>query len=103
MNNDVWLWHRELGHASVHTIAKLSRKDLVKGLPKIKIEKDFVCDACVREKHSKSSFQRKNLIFTTRPLEPLHMDLFGPVGFLMQQNIKNYSGRHVTQQETTPN
>ena len=37
-----------------------------------------MCDACVKGKHQKSSFQSKNLISTTRPLELLHMDLFGP-------------------------
>ena len=53
VNNDVWLWHRRLGHASMHAISKLSRKDLVKGLLKIKFNKDLVCKACIKGKHSK--------------------------------------------------
>ena len=28
-----WLWHRRLGHTSMHTIEKLSKLDLVRGLP----------------------------------------------------------------------
>ena len=40
------LWHRRLGHASIHTIAKLISKDLVKGLPKFNINFDHVCRAC---------------------------------------------------------
>ena len=40
------LWHRRLGYASIHTIAKLISKDLVKGLPKFKIDLDYVCEAC---------------------------------------------------------
>ena len=62
----------------MHTIPKFSRKDLVKGLPKIKFEKDLVCDACVKGNHSKSSFQSKNLISTIRTLEFLLIDLLGP-------------------------
>ena len=78
VNDDTWLWHRRLGHVSMHTISKLSKKNLVKGLPKLTYKKDLLCDACVKGKHQKSSFQSKNLISTTRPLELLHMDLFGP-------------------------
>ena len=39
------LWHRRLGHASMHTIAKLMSKDLVKGLPKFNVYFDHVCEA----------------------------------------------------------
>ena len=35
VNDDTWLRHRRLGHASMHTISKLSKKNLVKGLPKL--------------------------------------------------------------------
>ena len=41
-----WLWNRRLGHASTHTISKLIKRDLVKGLPKIGFEKNRVCEAC---------------------------------------------------------
>ena len=77
VNDDTWLWHRRLGHASMHTISKFSKKNLVKGLPKLAYQKDLICDAYVKGKHQKSSFQSKNLISTTRPLKLLHMDLFG--------------------------
>ena len=45
-NKDSWLWHRKLGHASMDTISKLIRKDIVKGLPKIDFSKDKICQAC---------------------------------------------------------
>ena len=35
-NDSSWLWHRRLAHASMDLISKLCRKDLVKGLPKLK-------------------------------------------------------------------
>ena len=78
VNDDTWLWHRRVRHVSMHTISKLSKKNLVKGLSKLAYQKDLMCDACVKRKDQKSSFQSKNLISTTRPLELLHMDLFGP-------------------------
>jgi len=51
---------------------------LVEGLPKFKFEKDGICEACQRGKQTKVSFKPKNCISTERPLELLHMDLFGP-------------------------
>jgi len=48
------------------------------GLPKLKFEKDKVCEACQKGKQTKSSFKQKHFVSTTKPLEMLHMDLFGP-------------------------
>ncbi|XP_070019975.1 uncharacterized protein [Nicotiana sylvestris] len=39
MIDDPWVWHRKLGHASMHTIQKLSKHDLVIGLPKLDFQK----------------------------------------------------------------
>jgi len=57
---------------------QLNRKQLVKGLPKLKFEKDRVCEACQKGKQTKISFKSKNVASTKRPLEMLHTDLFGP-------------------------
>lgn len=77
--NDIsWLWHRKLGHASMDTISKLVKRDSVIGLPKLKFEKNKICEACQYGKQSRSSFKSINCVTTTRPLELLHMDLFGP-------------------------
>ena len=51
---------------------------MVIGLPKIHFEKDKLCDACQKGKQTKISFQPKNIVSTSRPLQLLHMDLFGP-------------------------
>ena len=55
----------------------LCKNELVIGLPKLKFNKDKPCDACQKEKQSKSSVKLKNIVFTSRPLELIHMDLFG--------------------------
>nr|GFA05436.1 retrovirus-related Pol polyprotein from transposon TNT 1-94 [Tanacetum cinerariifolium] len=37
--NKSWLWHRHLNHLNFDTINDLARKDLVRGLPRLKFEK----------------------------------------------------------------
>ena len=78
INDNGWLWHRRLGHASLDLLAKLSSKDLVIGLPKAPYIKDKLCHACQLGKQTKISFKSKNIISTTRCLELIHMDLVGP-------------------------
>ena len=51
---------------------------MVRGIPNIKFDKDLICDACQLGKQVKSSFKLKDGISTKRPLEMLHIDLFGP-------------------------
>jgi predicted SAM-dependent methyltransferase len=57
---------------------KLNKNDLVKGLPKTKFVKDKICHACQLGKQHKTSFPKKKYISTSRPLQLLHIDLFGP-------------------------
>nr|GEV37819.1 uncharacterized mitochondrial protein AtMg00810-like [Tanacetum cinerariifolium] len=40
-----WLWHRRLNHLNFSTINNLARKDLLRGLPRLKFEKDHLCSA----------------------------------------------------------
>ena len=79
VSNEIqWLWHKRLGHVNFKIISKLSKNDLVRGLPRIPYKKDHLCDACQRGKQIKSSFKAKDIVSTKRPLELLHLDLFGP-------------------------
>ncbi|KAH9728331.1 Integrase catalytic domain-containing protein [Citrus sinensis] len=78
LHDDGWLWHRRLGHASMDLISKIVKNDLVKGLPKINFQKDRTCEACQFRKQIKTSFKSKNHVSTSKPLQLLHIDLFGP-------------------------
>ncbi|GKF04352.1 retrovirus-related pol polyprotein from transposon TNT 1-94, partial [Tanacetum coccineum] len=71
------LWPRRLGHANIRLIQSLASKELVRNLPKIKFDQHF-CDACKIGKQAHASHKAKNMVSTTRCLELLHMDLFGP-------------------------
>ena len=82
LNDDAWLWHRRLGHASIKLISQISSKELIRGIPNIKFVKDNVCNACQLGKQIKGSFKSKNQISTSRPLQLIHMDLFGLIAIL---------------------
>ncbi|CAJ2654631.1 unnamed protein product [Trifolium pratense] len=79
LSEEKWIWHKRLGHANWRLISKLSKLDLVRGLPKIKYHSNTLCGSCQKGKITKSSFKPKNIVSTSRPLELLHIDLFGPV------------------------
>ena len=48
-------------------------------IPKIKFNKDKICSACQMGKQIRSTFKSKGNIQSSRFLELLHMDLFGPI------------------------
>ncbi|GJY57792.1 retrovirus-related pol polyprotein from transposon TNT 1-94 [Tanacetum coccineum] len=52
-------------------------KELVRNLPKLKFDQHFY-DACKMGKQAYASHKAKKIVSTTRCLELLHMDLFGP-------------------------
>ncbi|GJY61999.1 retrovirus-related pol polyprotein from transposon TNT 1-94 [Tanacetum coccineum] len=83
------LWHRRLGHANMRLIQSLASKELVRNLPKFKFDQHF-CDACKMGKQAHASHKAKNIVSTTRCLELLHMDLFGPSA------VRSYGGNRYT-------
>ncbi|GKD59873.1 retrovirus-related pol polyprotein from transposon TNT 1-94 [Tanacetum coccineum] len=83
------LWHRRLGHANMRLIQSLASKELVRNLPKLKFDQHF-CDACKIGKQAHASHKAKNIVSTTRCLELLHMDLFGPSA------VQSYGGNRYT-------
>ena len=64
------------------TLSKFVKNDLVIELPKFTFNKDKIYDTCQFGKQARNSFKSKNLVFTSRPLELLHIDLFGPMNVL---------------------
>lgn len=57
----------------------MSKHELVIGLPKTDFSKDKICSACQLGKQVRSSFKNKGCNSSSRSLELLHMDLFGPI------------------------
>ncbi|GKA68849.1 retrovirus-related pol polyprotein from transposon TNT 1-94 [Tanacetum coccineum] len=77
--NKSWLWHRRLNHLNFGTINDLARKDLVRGLPRLKFEKDHICSACQLGKSTKYTHKPKTENTIMDVLHTLHMDLCGPM------------------------
>jgi len=77
INEDYWLWHRQLVHVSFDHLSCIDSKEALKGIPKLRFKNDRICDACQLEKQIKSSFKSIKNIMTSCPLELIHMDLFG--------------------------
>ncbi|GKD74683.1 retrovirus-related pol polyprotein from transposon TNT 1-94 [Tanacetum coccineum] len=73
--NKSWLWHRRLNHLNFGTINDLARKDLVRGLPRLKFEKDHLCSACQLEKNKNHTHKPKTKNTNLEVLNTLHMDL----------------------------
>nr|GEX23276.1 retrovirus-related Pol polyprotein from transposon TNT 1-94 [Tanacetum cinerariifolium] len=89
INENSMLWHRRLGHANMCFIQSLASKELVRNLPKLKFDQ-HLCDACKIGKQAHANHKAKNIVSTTRCLELLHMDLFGPSA------LRSYRGNRYT-------
>ena len=77
-HGDGWLWHRRLGHVNMRNLKQLLKGEHIVGLTNVFFEKDRVCSACVAGKQLGKRHPTKSIITTSRPLELLHLDLFGP-------------------------
>nr|GEU69803.1 retrovirus-related Pol polyprotein from transposon TNT 1-94 [Tanacetum cinerariifolium] len=74
-----WLWHHRLSHLKFGVINHLARHGLVRGLPKLKFEKDHICLACAMGKSKNKSYKPKFKDINQEKLYLLHMDLCGPM------------------------
>jgi hypothetical protein len=76
------LWRRRLAHDGMRNLYKLQNEGHILGLPNIVFEKDRPCGACQARKQVGAPHHTKNIMTSTRPLEMLHMDLFGPIAYI---------------------
>ncbi|GKF63591.1 hypothetical protein Tco_0187039, partial [Tanacetum coccineum] len=67
----------------------IASKELVRNLPKLRFDQHF-CDAYKIGKQAHVSHKAKNIVSTTRCLEILYMDLFGPSA------VRSYRGNRYT-------
>ncbi|GJU19763.1 retrovirus-related pol polyprotein from transposon TNT 1-94 [Tanacetum coccineum] len=82
-----WLWHRRLSHLNFDYITPLAKHGVVRGLPKLKYQKDHLCSACALGKSKKHSHRPKAEDSIQEKLYLLHMDLYGPM------RIQSINGR----------
>jgi hypothetical protein len=77
-----WLWHHRLAHVGTRNLHKLQKGGHILGLMNIAFEKDRPCGACQAGKQVGAQHHAKNTMITTRPLEMLHMNLFGHIAYI---------------------
>jgi hypothetical protein len=77
-----WLWHRRLAHVDMMNLHKLQKEGHILGVMNVAFEKDKPCGACQAGKQVGASHHIKNIMIITRPLEMLHMDLFGTIAYI---------------------
>nr|GFA51215.1 putative ribonuclease H-like domain-containing protein [Tanacetum cinerariifolium] len=82
-------WYRRLGHVNFKNLNKLVKGNLVRCLPSKIFENDHTCVACRKGKQHKASCKAKTVSSVNKPLQILHMDLFGPTS-VRSINHKTY-------------
>ncbi|GJT79923.1 retrovirus-related pol polyprotein from transposon TNT 1-94 [Tanacetum coccineum] len=82
-----WLWHQHLSRLNFATINNLVKNNLVRGLPKMKFEKDHLCSTCEQGKIHQKHHKSKTDFASNKPLYLLHMDLYGPM------RVKSINGK----------
>jgi hypothetical protein len=82
MTNMGWLWHHRLAHVGMKNLHKLLKRERILGLTNLHFEKGRICIACQAGKQVGAQHPHKNIMTIERPLELLHMDLFGPIAYI---------------------
>jgi hypothetical protein len=77
-----WLWHHRLAHVGMKNLHKLLKGEHILGLTNVHFEKYMICSAFQARKQVGVHHPHKNIMTTDRPLELLHMDLFGPIAYI---------------------
>jgi hypothetical protein len=78
-----WLWHRRLALIEMRNLAKCQKDEYILGLTNVHFEKDRICSACQAEKQVGVPHPPKSIMTTTQSLELIHVDLFGPIVYLI--------------------
>ncbi|KAE8706195.1 hypothetical protein F3Y22_tig00110403pilonHSYRG00175 [Hibiscus syriacus] len=68
-----WLWHLRFGHLNFGGLELLSKKEMVKGLPRIN-HPDQLCEWCLVGKQFRKSFPKESETRAKKPLELIHTD-----------------------------
>ena len=77
MVDEIWLWHKRMGHLNFDNIVKISKNEVVRDFPKIVKPLNSACRHCQHGKQTRASFKTKEHM-TSHLLEMVHTDLCGP-------------------------
>ena len=57
--DESWLWHKRMGHIKFENIVKISKKEAVRGMPKITKPTNAMCKHCQHGKQTIVEFKTK--------------------------------------------
>jgi hypothetical protein len=77
-DDDAWRWHERLGHTNFGSLERMSKQEMVRGLPPI-TDVDQFYHTCILAKHRRSAFLKQSKYRADKALELVHGDLYGPV------------------------
>ncbi|KAL4298280.1 hypothetical protein GQ457_12G029150 [Hibiscus cannabinus] len=77
IKDDSWLLHLRYGHLGFSGLKLLSKAKMVNGLPYIN-PPNQLCEACIKGKQHRQSFEVGKSWRARRPLEIIHTDIAGP-------------------------
>jgi hypothetical protein len=73
----IWKRYRRLGHLIFDLLCRWNSLGLIQGLPKLKFEKDLICQTCRHGKMVAASHSLVTKAMSLQPGELLHMDTVG--------------------------
>jgi hypothetical protein len=76
-----WLWHRRIAHIGMSNLKKAHKRGMITGLKDVTFDKNKLCSACQAGNQVIIHHPLKTMLSTSKPLELLHMDLFGPTSY----------------------
>lgn len=83
------IWHKRCAHINAGTVYKCINSNIVLGVPEVK--KELVsCHDCILGKLKREPFKRLKGVTTTRPLQLLYADLWGPAPVISKGGAKYF-------------
>lgn len=76
--DDCARWHARLGHIATDSMKLMIQKEMVLGIPNIKVERE-TCQSCLFGKQTRQVFPQSSSFRATKLLELVHGDLCGPI------------------------
>jgi hypothetical protein len=76
-----WIWHRRIVHIGMSNLKKAHKRGMITGLKDVTFDKNKLCSTCQAGKQDVIHHPLKTMLSTSKPLELLHMDLFGPTSY----------------------
>jgi hypothetical protein len=76
-----WLWYRRIAHIGMRNLKKAHKRGMITCLKDVTFDKNKLCSACQAGKQVAIHHPLKTMLSTSKPLELLHIDLFGPTSY----------------------